>query len=100
MVVLSLIFIAFSNFALAADVVGTVDSVDDAGKTLEIATDEGSSSISYDSTTKWPEGVTDPNLLAFKKVKVLTDDSDKAISVEESDSLPEETPDSMTQDED
>lgn len=98
MIVLAL-FIAFQGAVLAAEIVGTVESVDQVANTLVIASAEGTSAVSYDAATQWPEGITDPNLLVDKDVKVTTDDATgKAVLVVESDALPEVTPDSVTQD--
>ena len=77
--IMSLFAIAMllSPMAFAAMTEGTIASVDAAGKTLEIKTAEGSSSVMFGDATTWPEGVTDPSTLVGKSVKVETDDTTK-----------------------
>ena len=84
MIILTL-FVAFQGAILAAEVVGTVDSVVTIASTVAIkAVDGTSSSVSYDALTTWPVGVTDPTTLVGKKVKVTTDDvTSKAVTVSE-----------------
>ena len=78
--------VAFQVAAFAAEISGTVKSVDATAMKLEVS-EEGkmeSTWVAYTAETKWPEGVTDPATLVDKSVVVTTDDVTKAAtSVEE-----------------
>lgn len=80
---LFLMSVSSARWALADTIQGTLKSVDESTKKMELDTERGSKSIAYTSSTKWPAGVTTPSELVGEDVKVEQDDLlEEALSVE------------------
>ena len=76
--------IVFQGSVYANTVEGRVKTVDVGSKRLEISSITDSTWITYTPTTKWPEGVTDPSILAGRNVEITTDEGGStALSVED-----------------
>ncbi len=76
-VLFSLLLLMSAGFAhqvFADTVQGTLKSVDESAKKMEIDANNGLKSIAYTSKTKWPAGVTAPSELVGENVKVEQDD--------------------------
>ena len=73
--------VALSGAAYAAEVKGTIASVNATASKLEVATENGASWVEYSAATTWPEGITDPASLKDKQVTITTDEAGKATAV-------------------
>lgn len=81
MVLVLAVVVSFAGAAFAANVEGTVKSVNAADSKLEVETAAGASWVAYTATTEWPHGVTDPASLVGEQVSIATDDAGAATSV-------------------
>ncbi|OGW72262.1 MAG: hypothetical protein A2Y02_02050 [Omnitrophica bacterium GWA2_52_12] len=86
-VFLSLLFLLSAGpaFRAFADTIqGTLKSVDENTKKMELDTARGFKSIAYTTATRWPAGTAAPSALVGKEVKVEQDDLlEEALRVEE-----------------
>jgi hypothetical protein len=77
--------VCMQALAFAGSAEGSIKSVDAKLNKLELSSSAGTSSwIAYNAETKWPSGVTNPETLVGRQVKITSDDTTQAAtSVEE-----------------
>ncbi|PIQ85569.1 MAG: hypothetical protein COV74_08755 [Candidatus Omnitrophica bacterium CG11_big_fil_rev_8_21_14_0_20_45_26] len=71
---LLLVLVALQTAAMAETIEGKVASVNAETSEIEVIANGDSYWVAYDSSTKWPEGVTKPDELVDSMVKIDADD--------------------------